>query len=310
MATYTSLNDVDVPLIQDRYGLPDDVQIEPLKGGAANSSFMLDAESTRYVLTILDNHDYDSAMALAKHTRALFDAGYPTTRIVPSVDGELVTLMGTRLILLKGWIDGHVADTLDADQIRTAGSHLARLHNLPADLVPVPVRTRRLTPEHHALIPDFADQEFAGWLQTRLAEVTEAEQGTDRALTLCHGDLFTDNLVLADDGAVTILDWETISLDDPVLDLGMAALGLAQVDGVLSLDRLGALISGYATERPQICDDLGQLGTEIVHAALIIAFHRYYRHNVRFPDPSKAMIHRELYAFVDSVPTTRALAVL
>jgi hypothetical protein len=40
---------------------------------------------------------------------------------------------------------------------------------------------------------------------------------------------------------------------------------------------------------------------EIEHAGLIIAFHRYYRHNVRLPNPSKSSYHTELIKFVDSV---------
>jgi len=40
----------------------------------------------------------------------------------------------------------------------------------------------------------------------------------------------------------------------------------------------------------------------IEHAALIIAFHRYYRHNVRYPDPERAATYREMTEFVDSGP--------
>ncbi|MFP8884984.1 MULTISPECIES: hypothetical protein [Streptomyces] len=40
---------------------------------------------------------------------------------------------------------------------------------------------------------------------------------------------------------------------------------------------------------------------EIEQAALIIAFHCYYRHNVRFPDPARSTYHTEMIKFVDSV---------
>ena len=301
MATYTSLGDLDVAFLQERYGLVSLV-IEPVKGGAANSSFKVTSDDAQYVLTVLDNHDHASALALAEHTRALYGAGYPTTRPVPDVDGDLVPLMGGRPVVLKDWVDGDVVETLSLEQLVTAGEHLAQLHNLPTDFVVVPVGTRRLAPERLALVPGFADQEFARWLQARLAQVGEAERDVIRPQALCHGDLFADNIVVGADGLVTILDWETISLEDPLLDLGMTALGLARTNGLLSTERLAALVSGYAKLRPQVRDDLDQIATEIVHAALIIAYHRYYRHNVRFPDPTKATIHRELYAFVESVP--------
>jgi len=40
---------------------------------------------------------------------------------------------------------------------------------------------------------------------------------------------------------------------------------------------------------------------EIEHAALIIGFHRYYRHNVRFPNPAKAKYHEAMVRFAESV---------
>jgi homoserine kinase type II len=306
VATYTSLDDLDVAFLEERYGLAGLV-IEPVKGGAANSSFKVTSDCSQYVLTVLDNHDHASALALAEQTGALYGAGYPTTHLVSDVDGDLVPLMGGRPVVLKDWVNGDVVETLHLEQLVTAGEHLARLHNLPPDLVVVPVGTRRLAPERLALIPGFTDQEFAAWLQDHLAQVREAERDVSRPRALCHGDLFADNIVVGADGLLTILDWETISLDDPLLDLGMTALGLCRTNGLLSVERLAALVSGYARLRSEVRDDLDQLATEIVHAALIIAFHRYYRHNVRFPDPTKATIHRELYAFVESVPANLAL---
>lgn len=34
---------------------------------------------------------------------------------------------------------------------------------------------------------------------------------------------------------------------------------------------------------------------------MIIAFHRYHRHNVRFPDPDRATYHEQMITFVESV---------
>lgn len=118
---------------------------------------------------------------------------------------------------------------------------------------------------------------------------------------MTHGDLFDDNIIVRTDGRLTVLDWETISLDDPLLDLGMAAVGLAQEAGELAPERVKALVAGYDQVAPLSEEDVAALPGEIGHAALIIAFHRYYRHNVRFPDPSKSTYHTEMIRFVESV---------
>jgi homoserine kinase type II len=36
---------------------------------------------------------------------------------------------------------------------------------------------------------------------------------------------------------------------------------------------------------------------------LIIAFHRFYRHNVRFPNPERATYHTAMIDLVDSIPS-------
>lgn len=307
MATYTSIESIDVPFLSECYGLGD-VTLEPVKGGSVNSSFKVDAAAGAFTLTVLDNHDHESAIALAWHTRALFEAGIPTSEVVASCNAELVVMMHGRPAVLKRWIDGDVLEWLPEAQLRAAGVHLAKLHDLPPDLIDVPVGARRLSEDHLALIGSFADREFADWFDRWLSAVAAKEPAESQPAVFCHGDLFTDNIIVCGDGAIALLDWETIALDDPLLDLGMSILGLAREGGRLSIERAAVFLSGYATIRPDVGRHLDQLPTEIIRAALIIAFHRYYQHNVRFPDPTKATSHRELIAFVDSVPRSLTIS--
>jgi len=110
-----------------------------------------------------------------------------------------------------------------------------------------------------------------------------------------------DNLVIRPTGGLAILDWETVSLDSALLDLGMTLLGLANTGGRLDRDRAARIVDGYTKARPLDQEELDALPAQIEHAALIIAFHRYYRHNVRFPNPAKSDIHTEMIGFVESL---------
>ncbi|MFE6924025.1 hypothetical protein ACFVAV_23575 [Nocardia sp. NPDC057663] len=83
----------------------------------------------------------------------------------------------------------------------------------------------------------------------------------------------------------------------------MAVLGLGVVDGRLRPDRMNAIVDGYSkilqltpTERTGVLRDMVEL------SALIIAFHRYYRHNVRFPGSPAADKYREMIGVVESLP--------
>ncbi|MFB7084749.1 phosphotransferase [Streptomyces sp. NPDC056296] len=304
MAHYTTADQIALAAVADRYGLTGP-SLTPLSGGAANSSFRLACGEGEYVLTSLDNHDEVTATTLARHTRALHRLGLPTSEVVPATDGSLVVPLCDRLLVLKKWIAGAVEQPLPLALLPEAGSLLARLHALAPDaedLDDVPVAARRLPPEHLAAISGFADQKFAQWLTSRLDRVRSAEADSHRVPCLIHGDLFDDNVIVREDGGLSVLDWETISLDDPLLDLGMAAVGLAQDEaGLLETERLHALLDGYEKTRPLTTVDRAILPLEIEHAALIIAFHRYYRHNVRFPNPERATYHRAMVRFTESI---------
>lgn len=303
MATYTKLDQIDLPAVSERYGLQEP-QLEPLRGGAANSSFHLSSSSGDFTLTILDNHDIVSAQSLATHTQAVYRLGVPTTEVVPALDGRLITTIDGRPVILKKWIPGEVREPLPVRLLPEAGRILAQLHALAPEsegLGDLPVGTRRLSAEQLDLIPQFADREFAAWLDTRLKRVRSAEADSERCRKVTHGDLFADNVIVGNGGALSVLDWETVSIDDPLLDLGMAAVGLAQEDDILVPERLDALVAGYQTRAPLSKADADALPLEIEHAACIIAFHRYYRHHVRFPDPSKSTYHLKMIKFVESV---------
>ncbi|MFE0421536.1 phosphotransferase [Streptomyces sp. NPDC058953] len=303
MANYTTIDRIDLPAVARSYGLAD-IRLEPLSGGAANSSFHLVSASGEFVLTILDNHDAPSAGCLAAHTQSAFQQGMPTSEIVAAVDGSLITELEGRPVILKKWIEGTVVQPLPLALLPEAGRLLGRLHTFSPQapgFSDIPVGGRRLSDEHRAAIPDFADRAFAAWLTERLDRVDRLEASRARSVAVVHGDLFDDNIIVRPDGRLSVLDWETVSLDDPLLDLGMAAIGLAKVDGVLVPERFNALVTGYREMVPMSDTTTAALATEIEHAALIIAFHRYHRHNIRFPDPDKSTLHIEMMGFVDSV---------
>lgn len=303
MATYTTLEHIDLPGLSRAYGLSE-LTARPLEGGAANSSFHLSGPSGEYTLTILDNHDMDSAQRLANHTQAMSRLGVPTTEVVAARDGSLIVTQEERSVMVKKWIEGEVQQPLPTPLLHQAGRVLAQLHALDTTtpgLADVPVGTRRLSAAQLEVIAQFEDRGFASWLTERLRDVRGAEALQKQKRTLAHGDLFADNVVVRPGGRLSILDWETLSIDDPMLDLGMAAVGLAEADGILDKDRLDALVTGYQGESPLPETDASVLPAEIEHAALIIAFHRYYRHNIRFPNPSKSEYHLEMVKFVESV---------
>ncbi|CAO5238659.1 hypothetical protein FAGKG844_250046 [Frankia sp. AgKG'84/4] len=81
----------------------------------------------------------------------------------------------------------------------------------------------------------------------------------------------------------------------------MTIVGLGQEAGLLDLGRMEDIVGGYREIESLDEADLIFLPMEIVYAAMIIAYHRYIRHNIRFPNPERSSYHREMVRFVESV---------
>ncbi|MFE1596253.1 phosphotransferase [Nocardia sp. NPDC058705] len=306
MAEYTRLEDLDQDEICARYDLGE-VMIVPVPGGAANSSFRVHEVRGKveadYALTVLDN-DPASAPRLASLMEKLANRHFETTELIHPSDSGLTVEIDDRVMILKRWIEGNVYPVLPDDLLGDAGAALAGLHALPlADVIgdePLPAQGRRLTAEHRSRIDKFTDREFVQWLTEHLAALDNVHSG--RSNTLIHGDLYSDNIIVGEQGTLHIIDWETACIEDPLLDLGMAIIGLGVVDGRLVRDRAEAIIDGYSSVLPITQDErTGVLRKMVELSALIIAYHRYHRHNVRYPGSPAANKYREMIGIVKSL---------
>ncbi|MFF7333646.1 phosphotransferase [Streptomyces sp. NPDC008150] len=311
MARYTQLTPPDVRRICHGYGLEAD-RLEPIDGGMANSSYVVAAGQQRYVLTVLDNHTFASAKSLSQLLCQLGErdlSPIPLTATVPGSGRSTGTGMGSsmvtshrgRPVLLKPYVEGACWDTLSAGLLSRTGAAMAAVHSLPPDSLDVPHQGRRLTAEARRRCRDFTDREFASWLLDEWDRVTSFTEREVKA-TLVHGDLFPDNIVVTADDEVVFLDWETASLDDPLIDLGMAVVGLCRnEDGVFSPEMVRSLVAGYTGAAPSADVDSAALRDASVYAAIVIAYHRYVRHHITHPSPAKQDLYREVRPLVEAV---------
>ncbi|NUU25265.1 MAG: phosphotransferase [Streptomycetaceae bacterium] len=265
-----------------------------LDGGTVNTNFLVETDrGEQYVLTVLSGRDR-SATALAAGTmRWLAASGYPTSA---PLDGDGRGPRG-RTVALRPYIAGTVHDVLPVRLLGEAGAVLARLHELglPPRELRLPSGGRRLPREAVAEIGAFADREFAAWLGDRLADPPLSDEN----LCMTHGDLFADNLVERADGTLAVLDWETASVDDPLLDLGMAVMGLGvDADGRLRAERLRALVDGYRRVRPLDGADMDRLRELARYAGAMVAYFRYRRRG-----QARSRAYTAMVAAVDDLPT-------
>jgi homoserine kinase type II len=246
----------------------------------------------------LDNAINLPADTLASLLRYLHDNDISTSEPLESRNGLLVETYDGRRVMIKRYVDGECHDVLPLDALRPAGAVLAKVHSLTAPKW-LPNGTRRLTGFADQLT-QFADQDFAEWVKARLEE-TSGMLDLPGLQVIIHGDYFADNLIVKPYGDVGILDWETASIDLPVLDLGFAIVGLACVDAELDTERMKAFLDGYQTVRSLAEAETAHLRDAVIYGAAVLGYHRYLRHHIRYPNPAKQDIYRAMPAFVESV---------
>lgn len=298
MALYSELTEPQRQQVCALFGI-DYQQSSHIEGGVANTSYVVtSADNERFVLTLLDNAINRPPELLARLLRHLGARGVATSDPVESIHGKLIERFDDYQVMVKRFVEGSCHHILPIEHVAAAGAALARVHVLPA-LDWLPHGPRRLTNVDERLA-SFADTDFAQWVRDGVDEAQGLLE-LDEPLCVIHGDYFAENLITTPRGGIAILDWETASTDIAVLDIGFAVVGLARVAGELDKDRLQFFLQGYQSVRELNDREIAHVQTATIYGATVLGYHRYLRHHIRYPNPAKHNMHREVHDFVRSV---------
>lgn len=300
MADYTRLTNEEIGEVCRRYGLHRRQSLH-IDSGMANSSYLVRCAQGDYVLTVLDNHDITSARKLVELMVYLVSRNVPTSVPVADSDGEYLAVYNNHPIIVKHYLPGMCSRELSDSLLPAAGALLAAVNLLRPEPSWFGLRRgRRLPADTAEMLERFADRDFARWLNEQLQWAQLPSPG-DNPAALVHGDFCSDNIVVGPDGALALLDWETAVIDVPVIDLGMAVFGVCRSDGQFRPDRAVALIEGYQRTRVLCGAEHGLLLPATLYAALLVGYHRYVRHHIRYPAPARQHLYREIPPFVNSL---------
>lgn len=147
MAHYTKLDVSTIQRLCAAFGLVVH-HAESLDGGMANSSYLTRGPQGLHVLTVLDNHDPDSARNLGNLLRHLNGEGVSTPAPLITSDGAIIAVHERRPVMVRPYVAGRCHKVLPGRLLPAVGAALAVVHGMPVDGVPaVPFQGRRLPVE-------------------------------------------------------------------------------------------------------------------------------------------------------------------
>ena len=195
--------------------------------------------------------------------RAVADQGYPTP-VVHAAGGPEAGIAGQAFLVmdlaegqpLLAGLDGVAAirrlPSLARQLPRTLARVLADLHRLDPDPVTTALGTEGAPhPTLPAMLATLRANAAALGRSDLVAAVDwlEGHQPAGERVVLCHGDMHPFNVLVAEGGRVTVLDWSAAMLAPATYDLGFTSLMLSEpplvVPGPLRgvISRVGAALS-------------------------------------------------------------------
>jgi homoserine kinase type II len=184
-------------------------------------------------------------------------------------------------VSLFPWVAGRTLARAELTPAHAAavGAALAQLHLASAGYADH--RPGRYEPDEIAArlarVAGLARPELAGAVAVLLPELTQlsSQRAADVPLGIIHGDLFVDNVMFGDDGALTaLIDFEQASWGRLAYDLAVTTLAFGFGRDDFRTDIVRALIDGYAAARPPTGDERAAFGVELRFAACRFAVTR------------------------------------
>ncbi len=246
MALYAQLDRSAVEGLTRRFGIGDITDLSVMDGGRENTSYCVETNSRKYVLTLCDQKSLKQATDLANLLVYLTDQGIRTSQVVVPPKEPIVLLHDEKPVMLKRYLDGDVTANLTGDLLVQLGQEMARLHEISA-----PSYLPKSFPYGRSYFPEVInsklDHAYVDWLSAKNSYL-QRRIPQNLPMTLIHGDVFFDNVIVQGDQLMAIIDFEEACHYYRGFDLGMAIVGACRNRRGISFEKAGRFIRGYEKE--------------------------------------------------------------
>lgn len=299
MALYARLDRAEVEGLVRRFGVDDITTFSVMDGGSENSNYCIETGSGKYVLTLCDQKSLTHATNLASLLVHLTGNGIRTSRIIVPLEEPVVILHDQKPVMLKRHIDGDITANLTGNLLAQLGEEMARLH-----ATPVPSYLPESFPYGRScfseVIDSNLDHAYIEWLSEK-HDYLQKRIPPNLPMTLIHGDIFFDNLIVQSDQLMAIIDFEEACHYYRSFDLGMVIVATCRDRQGICFEKARRLIRGYQNNVTIHSVERECLQTFAVYAAVATSFWRFRQYHIRRPEPRFHGKHVEMQTLADTI---------
>jgi len=299
MALYARLDRTAVEGLARRFGIGDITTFSVMDGGLENTSYFVETSSARYVLTLWDQKSLTDATKLANLLIYLFDHGIRTSRVVVPPKEPIVVLHDHKPVMLKCYVEGDVIADLAGNILVQLGEEMARLHEISAPSY-LPQAFPYGRSQFSEVTNSNVDHAFVDWLSEKQRYLQERIP-QHLPMTLIHGDVFFDNMIVQGDQLKAIIDFEEACHYYRCFDLGMVIVGTCRDCQEISFEKARKFMRGYQKEATLQSMEQESLKTFAVYAATATSFWRFRQYHLRRPESRFHDRHVEMQILADTI---------
>jgi homoserine kinase type II len=251
------------------------------------------------VLTLWDQKSLKHATNLADLLVYLTDQGIRTSRVVVPPEEPIVILRDDKPVMMKRYVDGGITANLTGKLLVQLGEEMARLHEIPA-----PSYLPQSFPYGRSYFPDVTssnlDHTYTDWLSEKNNYLQKCIP-QQLPMTLIHGDVFFDNIIVQGDQLMAIIDFEEACHYYRCFDLAMVIVGACRDRQGISFEKAGQFIRGYQKETNLPSIERESLKAFAVYAAVATSFWRFRQYHLLRPESLLCDKHVEMQTLADTI---------
>jgi homoserine kinase type II len=281
MAQFRELSGANVREILAAFGIAGYRTHQPIAAGTINTNLRVETADSALFLRINEGKLEDDVWreaAIVAHAAA---QGVPTPVPLAATDGLAFARWQGQFVSVFPWVTGRTLARADLtpDHASAVGAALAQLHAASRgfpDLGP----GRYEPPEIDARLARIAElarpelEPAVALLGPELAQL-HTERIADVPHGIIHGDLFVDNVLYDDTGALTaLIDFEQASWGRLAYDLAVTTLAFGYGRDDFRPEIVRALVEAYAAARPVTDAERAAFGAELRFVACRFAVTR------------------------------------